>query len=165
VPSCLSILSIPPPRSPYLSRNACLRESDNDHMRALFGLHLAARRAFEHMDESLCATRMPRLPRARTFDWTLPRARRRGFREMVAEMLDHVWYVSLHAAVEPHYLVPLILALIFYILLFAICHPIISSIRSLHTQSFLFYYCSCFHTWLSFVTLTPSALNLSFCFS
>jgi hypothetical protein len=47
---------------------------------------------------------------------------------MVGEMLDQVWYVSLHAAVKPHYIVPLVLALLFYVLLFAICHPIISSI-------------------------------------
>ncbi|KAJ7797447.1 hypothetical protein B0H14DRAFT_57186 [Mycena olivaceomarginata] len=45
------------------------------------------------------------------------------------------------------------------------CHPIMSSIRYLHTLSFLFYcYYSCFRTWLSFVVLSPSAPNLSFCF-
>ncbi|KAJ7932200.1 hypothetical protein B0H13DRAFT_2520818 [Mycena leptocephala] len=56
------------------------------------------------MDDSLCATRTPPLPRAQTFG------------EMVGEMLDQVWYVSLHAAVKPRYIVPLVLTLLFYVL-------------------------------------------------
>jgi hypothetical protein len=41
----------------------------------LLGLHFPARRAFEDMDHSLCATRMPPLPRAQTFVCTPPWAR------------------------------------------------------------------------------------------